>query len=430
MRSQFVVHYGEVGTKGDNRVVFESALGKNLRASLAGLDEVEVKKKNQRFFVTVDEKDAQVARQKISTVFGVAWYSKVEAASLSYDSILKTAKELMGRRTPVAPGAKDSFRVSVRRPNKSFGTSSQDLARKLGGDLKTEFGLSVDLSNPRTELFLDVISDRALLYLEKMRGPGGLPVGVTGRVLHLLSGGIDSPASAWLMMKRGCKPVYLHFYLAPTPMSVVESKMAGLIQTLAEFGGGTRLILIPFAPYQIATQDLPHDFEPTVFRYFMRLVAERLAEEMEFPAMSTGDNLAQVASQTLHNLSCMDRGSSVPILRPLLGYDKDEIVQLAKRIGTYETSLAEYKDCCSIISRHPRTRMRWEYVEDSARRFRFGELVSQCISMGSAVSFAKGPEKPALVEPLQAFLDRYEQRKESVRLSRKNQAPRGSVSGL
>ncbi|MDA4122360.1 MAG: tRNA 4-thiouridine(8) synthase ThiI [Thaumarchaeota archaeon] len=429
MRSQFVVHYGEVGTKGDNRVVFESALGKNLRASLADLNEVEVRKKNQRFFVTVDEKDAQEAEQKISAVFGVAWYSKVETAPLSYDSILKTAKELIGRRTPVVPGAKDTFRVSVRRPNKSFGTSSQDLARKLGEDLVNEFGLGVDLSNPGTELFVDVISDRALLYVSKMKGPGGLPVGVTGRVLHLLSGGIDSPAGAWLMMKRGCKPVYLHFYLAPTPMSVVESKISGLIQTLTKFGGGTRLILIPFAPYQIATQDLPDDFEPTVFRYFMRLVAERLAEEMDFPAMSTGDNLAQVASQTLHNLSCMDRGSSVPVLRPLLGYDKDEIIQLAKRIGTYETSLVEYKDCCSIISRHPRTRMRWEYVEDSARRFRFGELVSQCILMGSAVSFAKGPEKPPLVEPLQTFLDRIEQRKESIRLTRKNQAPRGPMPG-
>jgi thiamine biosynthesis protein ThiI len=218
------------------------------------------------------------------------------------------------------------------------------------------------------------------------------------------------------MMKRGCKPVYLHFYIAPTPQSVVESKIADLVKSLSRFGGGTRVILIPFAPYQLATQELPEEFEPTVFRHFMRLVAERLAEEMDFPAISTGDNLAQVASQTLYNLACIDRGCSVPTLRPLLAYDKDEIVQLAKKIGTFEGSLKEYKDCCAIISRHPRTRMRWEYVEESARRFRFGELVSQCISMGSVVSFGGGPEKPPLLEPLDALLGRYERRRAAIEL--------------
>jgi thiamine biosynthesis protein ThiI len=417
LRSQFVVHYGEVGTKGDNRVVFESCLGKNIRWSLADLGKVEVRKLNQRFLVTVDEDRVQEARGRLANVFGVAWFAQVESAPLQYGQILEKATALLGS-TKAGEESKprDTFRVSVRRPNKSFEMRSQDLARKLGEDIIAALGLKVNLSSPDTELFVDIISDRGLLYVERAKGPGGLPVGVTGRVLHMLSGGIDSPASAWLMMKRGCKPVYLHFYIAPAPQSVVDSKIADLVRSLSSFGGGTRVILIPFAPYQLATQELPEDFEPTVFRYFMRLVAERLAEDLEFAAISTGDNLAQVASQTLYNLSCIDRGCSVPTLRPLLGYDKDEIVQLAKRIGTYETSLREYRDCCSIISRHPRTRMRWDYVEESARRFRFGELVTQCISMGSVVSFGGGRERPPLLEPLDALLGRYERKRAAIEL--------------
>jgi tRNA uracil 4-sulfurtransferase len=413
--AQFVVHYGEVGTKGDNRVVFESCLGKNIRSSLGELDRVEVRKLNQRFLVSIDEERVAEAKEKLACVFGIAWFAQVESAPLEYPAILEKAVALLRSASDGKEGRR-TFRVSVRRPNKSFGMSSQDVARKLGEDLIAALDLEVDLSSPGTEVCVDIISDRALLYVEKVRGLGGLPVGVTGRVLHLLSGGIDSPVSAWLMMKRGCKPVYLHFYIAPTPQSVVESKLADLVKVLSGFGSGTRVILIPFAPYQLATQELPEDFEPTVFRYFMRLVAERLAEDLQFPAISTGDNLAQVASQTIYNIACIDRGCSVPTLRPLLAFDKDEIVQLAKKVGTYEISLKEYKDCCSIISRHPKTRMRWDHVEESARRFRFGELVTQCILMGSVVSFGRADGEAPLLEPLDALLGRYERRRAAIEM--------------
>lgn len=418
MPSQIVVHYGEVGTKGDNRVFFESCLAKNIRQSLAPIGRAAgVRKLNQRFLVTVEEDDVPEAMDRLARVFGVAWFAPVEMAPLEYSAILEKATALLGGSGRGAEGERpDTFRVSVRRANKSFEMGSQDMARRLGDDLIGALGLRVNLSSPDTELFVDVISDRALLHVKRVKGLGGLPVGATGRVLHMLSGGIDSPASAWLMMKRGCTPVYLHFYIAPTPQAVVESKLADLVRSLASYGGGRRMILVPFAPYQLATRELPEEFEPTVFRYFMRLVAERLAEEMDFLAISTGDNLAQVASQTLYNISCIDRCCSIPTLRPLLGYDKDEIVQLAKRIGTYEISLREYKDCCSIISRHPKTRMRWESVEEAARRFRFADLVSQCTSMGSVVTYGSSSESPALLEPLSSLITRYERKKASVQL--------------
>jgi thiamine biosynthesis protein ThiI len=385
LTSRIVVHYGEIGTKGANRQVFESSLRRNILAALGPIGGAGIRMADNRFFVFLEEAQLPEAKRRLAKVFGIVWFAQVESSPLSYPEIMETAARVLAGST-----AEMSFRVSVRRPNKSFAMSSQDLASKLGEDIIERFGMSVDLSDPDVTLSVDIITEEALVYRERLRGPGGLPVGVSGRVLHLLSGGIDSPVAAWLMMKRGVRPVYLHFYVAPGPEPIVESKIGELVRELAQTGEESRLILIPFSPYQIATTDLPPEFEPIVFRRFMRMVAEELSARLEFPAISTGDNLAQVASQTLQNIACIDAGSSLPTLRPLLGYDKDEIIQLAKRVGTYDTSILEYKDCCSIVSKHPRTRMKIEDVDEASRRLRFADLASRCISLGTMATFRDG----------------------------------------
>jgi tRNA uracil 4-sulfurtransferase len=248
---------------------------------------------------------------------------------------------------------------------------------------------------------VDILSDRALIHTTKEKGPGGLPVGVTGKVVHLLSGGIDSPVAAWLMMKRGCDLTYLHFFVAPSAEQILETKMASTLKTLSRFGiGGARLILVPFTEYQVATSDLRPDYEPVVFRHFMRIVAERFANRIGATAISTGDNLGQVASQTLYNLACIDAGSSMPTLRPVVGYDKSEIVELAQAIGTYEDSIADYKDCCSIVSRHPRTRMNVENVLEASRRYDFPALAERVLSQ-SAVMKLDSHTRQIRVEPLE-----------------------------
>ncbi len=382
MLSRIVVHYGEIGTKGANRQVFEASLRRNILAALSGLGEVRVKMVDNRFFVILEGEKIPDAKARLAKVFGIVWFAQVETSPLTYPEIRETVFSVL------AGCQKEmTFRVSVRRPNKSFGMTSQELAGRLGEDVIERLGMAVNLTLPDVTLYVDVISDEALVYRERLKGPGGLPVGVSGRVLHLLSGGIDSPVAAWLMMKRGCRPVYLHFYVAPSADPIVHSKIGDLIRQLSQSGEDSRLILIPFSPYQLATTDLPPEFEPVVFRRFMRMVAESLASALEFPAISTGDNLAQVASQTLQNIACIDSGSSLPTLRPLLGYDKDEIIRLARQVGTYETSILDYKDCCSIVSRHPRTRMKIEDVDESCRRLRFDELATKCISLGSMATF-------------------------------------------
>ena len=303
---------------------------------------------------------------------------------LDYQGVKKAAlKEVEALKEASGP---TTFRVTAKRANKSFELSSQQMAVKLGEDLMKETGLGVDLSNPQATLFVDILSDRILLYTSKVRGPGGLPVGVTGKVVHLLSGGIDSPVAAWLMMKRGCDLTYVHFFVAPSAEQIMETKMASLLKTLARFGiGGARLILVPFTDYQVATVDLRPEYEPVVFRHFMRIVAEKVAHRVGAIAISTGDNLGQVASQTLYNIACIDAGASMPTLRPVLGYDKSEIIGLAQQIGTYEDSIADYKDCCSIVSRHPRTRMNVEDVLESSHSYDFPALAEKTLSQASVL---------------------------------------------
>lgn len=400
MSSRIVVHYGEIGTKGANRPVFEKSLERNLRTALTGLGGLRLERVDQRFIVHIDAGFLEEAKNRVARVFGVVWYAEVASAELSYPEILRTSLDVM---KGCRPGS--SFRVSARRPNKGFQMTSQELAVKLGEDVMQKLSLSVDLSNPDCTLYVDVVSGQALVYREHLKGLGGLPVGVSGQVLHLLSGGIDSPVAGWLMMKRGCSPTHLHFYLAPGPQAVLESKMVELVRILGTFGGDPHIVLVPFAPYQLATVDLPSEFEPVVFRRFMRIVAEKLASRMGQLALSTGDNLAQVASQTLQNLVCIDSGSSMTTLRPLLGYDKEEIVQLAKLVGTYETSIREYKDCCSIVSRHPRTRMKVKDVDEASRFFGFDALAEKCLEMSHLVTLGADG---AHLTPLAPILEKSE----------------------
>jgi len=280
-----------------------------------------------------------------------------------------------------------TFKIEPRRSDKDFPLSSHDLAVKLGAEVAKETNMGVDLRNPDVSLRVDVTRGSAVVYSVKQPGPGGLPVGTAGRVLHLFSGGIDSPVAAWLLMKRGCVPVYLHFYLAPTPQAALESKISRLVKLLSAYSGKSTLVLVPFAEYQIATAAAPGDLEPSLFRRFMRMTAEVLVPRFGATAIGTGDSLSQAASQTLWNIASFDHGASVPILRPLLTYDKEEIVSLARKISTYDLSLEEYKDCCAIITRHPKTRVKPELISEYARRLDFHELVLKTLVSATLVSY-------------------------------------------
>ena len=379
MRSTYVAHYSEVALKGKNRPEFVRALRRNLARALWGLNP-EVRLTEGRFVIVAEGEEAEIA-SRIGSTFGIAWYSRAALVDRSYASINSEILSLAGR----SPGK--TFKVEPRRSDKSYPLTSHDLASKLGASVIAETGMRVDLSKPEVVLRVDVTKNQAVVYSEKLEGPGGLPVGTAGRVIHLFSGGIDSPVAAWLLMKRGCVPVYLHFYLAPTPNAAIESKITRLVKVLSSYGGKSTLVLVPFAEYQLATAGTSGDLEPSLFRRFMRMTGEVLAPWFGAAAISTGDSLSQAASQTLWNLASFDQGSSLPILRPLLSYDKEEIVRLAKLISTYELSLEEYKDCCAIVTRHPRTRVRPELISESVRRLDLQSLVRRSLESATLVSY-------------------------------------------
>ena len=203
----------------------------------------------------------------------------------------------------------------------------------------------------------------------------------------LFSGGIDSPVAAWLMMKRGCMPVYVHFYLAPSPLAALDSKITRLLKVLSAYGGKSTLVLVPFAEYQLATTGEAGDLEPSLFRRFMRMTCEALAPWFGASAIATGDSLSQAASQTLWNIGSFDEGSTLPILRPLLTFDKEEIIAMARKVSTYDLSLEEYKDCCAIITRHPRTRVKAGTISDAAAGLDFAKLVWSVIDGATLVTY-------------------------------------------
>jgi tRNA uracil 4-sulfurtransferase len=393
----YVVHYSEIALKGRNRPEFLRALRHNLQRALHGLSP-EVSLHDGRFLVEAEGDPAETGR-RLSTVFGVVWFAPVTTVSPSYDDIsaavLAQAQGAISR----------SFKIEARRADKSFQIGSQELARRLGAEVAERTGKGVDLRDPGVVIHADVLRGRCLVYSGRSSGPGGLPVGTAGRVMHLFSGGIDSPVAAWLLMKRGCRPVYVHFYLAPGPDYPLDSKITRLVRALSDYGGKSSMVLVPFAEYQAATIGAPAELEPSLFRRFMRMTAEALAPSFGASGIATGDSLSQAASQTIWNLAAFDEGASLPIFRPLLTYDKEEIVTLARSIGTYDASLEEYKDCCAIVTRHPRTRAKASLISALAKKLEFAALVGKSIDLSTMYVFnpATGESRAA---PLAAALRR------------------------
>ena len=376
----YVVHYSEVALKGKNRPEFVRALRRNIARALAP-NHPNVESRDSRLCVTLDADSAEAAL-KLSRVFGIAWFAKADVVDADYEKIEEAVLKVARASTA------GTFRVDPRRADKTFPINSMELARRLGSAIARETGKWVDLSDPGLTIHADIVRRQALIYAVKTQGPGGLPVGTAGRVMHLFSGGIDSPVAAWLLLKRGVRPVYLHFYVAPNSEGPIQSKVTSLLKILSAWSGKSTLVMVPFDEYQLATANVPGELEPSLFRRFMRMTAEHLAPKFRASAVSTGDSLSQAASQTLWNLGVFDSGASLPVLRPLLSYDKEEVVGLAKRIGTYELSLEEYKDCCAIITRHPRTRAKAAKIAECVEGLGFDNLISRSLESASLVSYS------------------------------------------
>lgn len=360
MPATFLIRYGEIALKGKNRSFFERTLFNNLKSALKGLD-TRVFRMHGRFLVTGPAAEEEEITGRLSRVFGVVSVSIVTTAPLDLEAIKEKALELVESRP--LPG--DSFKVEARRSNKSFPLTSPELNRIIGAAiLETHPRLKVDLHDPSFRVFIEVGSKEAYLYHDRVAGPGGLPVGVTGRALLLLSGGIDSPVAGWMAMKRGLSLEALHFHSFPFTGQRSREKVIDLCRNLSLSGGKIRLHLVSVTDIQkeIHTR-CPSELGIILLRRMMMRIAERLSRSRGLQALVTGESLGQVASQTLESMMVIDSVTSMLILRPLLGMDKHDIITLAEKTGTYEISIRPYEDCCTLfLPRHPATRPRMEKV--------------------------------------------------------------------
>ena len=382
-----VVHYQEIALKGNNRPWFVSRLARNIRTATRDVGVREVRVLMGRIELVLGEgADWNSVRQRVENIFGIANFAHANSAPLDVDAIAQQILADLGDRQT------DSFRVSARRADKRFPLTSPQMEREIGGRIKEARGWRVDLGNPGLTIHVEALTDEAFYYFGKEPGAGGLPAGTSGRVACLLSGGIDSPVAAWRMMRRGCRVIFVHFHSYPILSRASQEKARELVGVLTKFQYDSKLFLVPFGEIQqkVVLAVAP-PLRVVIYRRLMMRIAEAIARRNRAQALVSGEVVGQVASQTLENLSAIDEVVSMPVLRPLIGMDKDEITAAAQRLGTYEISIIPDQDCCTLFTpRHPATKAkRWE-VERAEASLPIEEIVAGAVA-AAAVEEAHFP---------------------------------------
>ena len=368
-----LAHYQEVALKGQNRPWFLRHLAGNVRDALAGLDVGPVRLPMGRLEIELGPAaDVAEARRRLRTVCGLANFAVAGVTTPDVDAITAAVLRDLPRDRPVA-----SFRVEVRRAHKQFPIASPDVERAVGSRVQDDTGWRVDLSNPAFVVWVEIVPRRAYYYFDKEPGADGLPVGTGGRVLALLSGGIDSPVAAWRMIRRGCHATFLHFHGYPFTSHASIDKVRELVRLLAPYQLGAHVMFVAFGELQRqVTLSVPAPLRVVVYRRLMLRIAARLAGTVHARALVTGDVVGQVASQTLDNLAVVGAATDLLTLRPLVGTAKDAIIAEAAALGSYPISILPDEDCCTLFTpRHPLTRVRLAAIEDVERTLPIAAMV-------------------------------------------------------
>jgi len=373
VRPVVLVHYHELGLKRGNRPLFLRHLARNLRRATADIGPVNLRQVSGRILLELDEHpDPAAVRERVRRVCGVA------SAALAY-RVVSTVEAMKAVIAGLVEGRTfASFRISARRAFKTYPMTSVELNRELGAFVLERVATKVDLRQPELEIHVEVMPAETFVYVDPEPGPGGLPVGASGTVAALLSGGIDSPVAAWRMMKRGCRVVFVHFHSVPYLPPTSQAKARALVTQLTEWQYDSTLVLVPFGEIQReVVLTVPPPARVVIYRRLMVRIAEALARKHGALALTTGESLGQVASQTLSNIARIDEAATMPILRPLIGMDKLEITGEARRLGTFDISIEPDADCCTLfVPKHPATRMSEHEVGAVEARLEIARLVS------------------------------------------------------
>lgn len=388
MYNSIIVKYGEIGIKGKNRYIFENKLIKNIKNMLKPIDKFNVYKEYGRVYVDLGDYEYDEVCEEVKKVFGVVGVcpavkvlrNNEEDVEAAYQKLKETA--LLVLEEKIEAGAK-TFKVESRRGDKSFRLTSQDMSIDIGGYLLSNVGdkIKVDINKPEVKIKCELRENNVVVYSDTVPGYGGLPIGTNGKAMSLLSGGIDSPVATWMVAKRGMEVEAVHFHTYPFTSEKSQEKVKDLARILAKYCGKVRLHKVNILEIQKAVGLNCRDEEMTIIsRRFMMRIAQKLAEQRNCDALITGESIGQVASQTIQGLTCTNASVSLPVFRPLIAMDKTEIIEIAKKIDTFETSIIPEEDCCSVFApKKPVTKPKLERIEDSEKALDVDKLIQDAI---------------------------------------------------
>ncbi len=382
MKEIILLKDGEIVLKGLNRRTFEDVLKKNIRYALYPLGDFEIKSAQSIIYVKPlsDDIDLDEACLKISRIFGIVAYSRAAICEeKTLESIMATAPVYLEKELKAAK----TFKVEARRSDKRFPYKSPEICAELGGVILDKFPhLSVDVHNPDLVVNVEVRDFGAYVHGAALKGAGGIPVGTSGNAAILISGGIDSPVAAYMMAKRGLKLTAIHFASPPYTSKRAEDKVVRLLRRVSRYAGKMTMYTVPFTKIQETIKnECPEELFTIIMRRLMMKVSSRIAEDNNCTALITGESLGQVASQTIGALGCTDEASDLVVFRPLIGMDKQEIIDISYKIDTYDISIEPYEDCCTVFTpKHPRTRPVLKYVKEAQNKAGFAPMIEEALA--------------------------------------------------
>ncbi len=380
-----LIRYGELALKQGNRGLFENQLKENIERSLGEYDIGGVQKFQGGFKIhLLPSSPVDMICSRLEKVAGIAWFAPAYSSERDPETLASLALD-RGRSHREGAG---TFAVDTQRSDKEFELNSMDFNRRVGAAVDERTSLSVDLEQPDWKINIHVLWEEALLFFERREGLGGLPVGTGGEVLTLLSGGIDSPVAAIKALRRGCRTDFLHFYAYPSPEKALDRKIRHLVENLARFNTEGKLYLVPYLPFEFGSAEVSPAQKMVLFRRHTVRVGCQIAADEGQQALVTGESLGQVASQTLENMEAIAGVSDRLILRPLVGLDKQQIVDIARRHQTYEISIRDYKDCCAIQAQHPETKSFIPRLEALEEEHNLEDLDRQAIDRMKTYEFS------------------------------------------
>ena len=381
MKEIILLKDGEIVLKGLNRRTFEDVLKKNIKYSLHSLGSFEISSAQSIIYVKPlsDGVDLDEACDRISRIFGIVSFSRAAVCDeKTLDAVKRTATEYLEKKLRAAK----TFKVEAKRSDKRFEYKSPEICRELGAEILSKYPhLKVDVHNPDITVYVEIRDFGAYVHTNPMKGAGGIPVGTGGNAAILISGGIDSPVAAYMMAKRGIKLTAIHFASPPYTSRRAEEKTVRLLRKVSRYSGKMTMFTVPFTKIQETIKnECPEELFTIIMRRLMMVISEQIAENNDCSALITGESLGQVASQTIGALSCTDEAANMLVFRPLIGMDKQEIIDISYKIGTFDISIEPYEDCCTVFTpKHPRTRPVLKYVKEAEQKVDFAPLVEEAL---------------------------------------------------